>query len=222
MPRIIRLASAALLVALAVLLPWWLSLLMLLGLAARAVVFVSRAKPPWDALPLKGDGHALVVLDMQQALCGDERQYPDGYALIGRVNGHIATAKQLGDPVLYIRQQFAPWDPLCYLAFGGRLMRGWAGTELVVGLDASGGPQFVKSRQDAFSSPDFCAYLAENGIRALSVAGIDTAAYVLRTAQSGQQRGYDVTILADAVSSRNEQAGARALRTALHEDIAVK
>lgn len=215
-----QILSIVILAALFLLLPDWYGLIPLALLAARAAVFVSpvgvdkKEEPP-------GEKQALVVVDMQQALCGDEQLYPDGYALIDAVNREIEKAKQRGDAIFYLRQDFAPWDPLGWLAFGGRLLRGTEGVQLVIGLDMSGGPQFVKSRQDGFSSPGFRQALAKHGVGAVTVVGLDASACVLRTAQGAKRRGMAVSIPRTAVQSKKQAAKDGALRTAAYEGIEV-
>lgn len=216
---LIQIVAIAALVALCFFLPFWAAMLILAALLVRVLFFVLPTSAKEGS---NGPHHALLVMDMQEALCGAEGQYKDGHKLIEAVNSQIEKAKQLGDEIVYLRQEFKPWDPLCYLSFGGRLLRGVNDTALVVGLDTSGGPQFVKTRQDAFSSPYFSNYLESKKIGSVTIVGLDAAACVLRTAQGAFRRGLSVTIVEDAVLSRSKKLKQRALSTARHEGAVIE
>lgn len=155
---------------------------------------------------------ALLVLDVQEAMCGKEGSYPQRGAFIERVNKIIMAGRQENQRVIYICQEFHRYDCVfCFLAFGGRLLQGTKRVSLCSDLEIAGDTIFVKHEQDAFTSKNFENYLIENQIDTLSIIGLDVTACVAKTAVGATNRGYTVSVIQEGVIGKNADTTNRAL-----------
>ena len=66
---------------------------------------------------------------------------------------------------------------------------------------------FEKNRTDAFSNRQFEQLLIDRQVDELYLVGVDAAYCVYYTALGALNRGYKVTVVKDAVISRNSMAG---------------
>lgn len=76
---------------------------------------------------------------------------------------------------------------------------------------------FEKTTFSAFDTEGFVKQLEQLSIKTLVIAGVEAHICVLQTALAGIERGYDVRVVADAVSSRtafNKEIGLNRLRAA--------
>lgn len=135
---------------------------------------------------------ALLVIDVQRALCeGAERAFEID-AVIARINALSAQARGAGVPVVFVQHEEAevPWK------------RGCAGWQLAAGLDVAAQDLRVhKATPDAFNQTDLQAQLEGLGVTRLLVCGLQTEFCVDTTVRQALSRGYDVTLIADAHST---------------------
>ncbi len=148
---------------------------------------------------------ALVVLDLQEGYAGTNSRQP---VTIPPTNGLIATVNRLidgaaasGMEVAYVRQVFG--NNLFVRLHGGK-RQGRIIVDRRIRLINSN--DFEKNRTDAFSNGEFERLLINRQVNELYLVGVDAAFCVYYTALGALNRGYKVTVVTDAVRSRNDMA----------------
>ena len=145
---------------------------------------------------------ALVVLDIQEGYSPTTLRQPvtglPPNRLISTVNLLIDKAAKTGMEVVYIRQVFG--NNLFVRLHGGR-RQGRVIVDRRIKLINEN--DFEKNRTDAFSSRQFEQFLIDKKVNELYLVGVDAAYCVYYTALGGLNRGYKVTVVKDAVLSRN-------------------
>lgn len=146
---------------------------------------------------------ALVVLDIQEGYAGTEPRQP---VTALPVTGMIATVNRLIDlaslsdmEVTYIRQVFG--NNLIVRLHGGKQTGKVMIDRRIKVINSN---DFEKNRTDAFSNHRFEQLLIERQVNELYLVGVDAAYCVYRTALGALNRGYRVTVVTDAVSSRHK------------------
>lgn len=161
---------------------------------------MAPALPPCDAL---------LVIDVQQALCRGEHAAFDIDRVMDRLNALMAAARAAGAPVVLVQHE----------EDGGPLAPGGAGWQLAAGLQAQADDPRVRKRSpDAFFQTGLEALLRQAGARHLAVAGLQTEFCVDTTVRRALALGFDVSLAADAHSTEDgvisaEQAIAHHNRT---------
>jgi nicotinamidase-related amidase len=185
--------------------------------ACAALLAVTACAPPYtfgepiDAdLPERG---ALIVLDVQNDFMKKEGAFPvdtaQGDAALGTIN--MLLQAQLGEleadrpgmAVAYAKNDFDPADPANPFR-GNSAIEGSDGAELDERLLRIDAPLFSKRESDAFSNDSFDAWLREQRVTHVYLTGVFSDGCVYATALAAQQRGYDVTIVADAVATADD------------------
>ncbi|RLB45653.1 MAG: hypothetical protein DRJ42_29455 [Deltaproteobacteria bacterium] len=164
---------------------------------------------------------ALFVIDMQTDLLDAEGRFPVAQDqvvdVLAKTNQAIAGARERGIPVVYITNEFRPWDP-GNLFRGGCCVRGRPGTELDPRVDVlPGAPAFEKWRGSAFCNEELGEWLAAEGVDSVALAGVYADACIRATTAGALKRGLRVTVLSDAVGAagqRGRDAGLRKMRAA--------
>lgn len=150
---------------------------------------------------------ALLVIDMQKDFTdlNGKKSWDSDYLeeRIGRINKLAADTKDAGQPVITIRQIFAPGYTsfLVRLLGQGRGATGSSGLDLDERLSFAADADIVKCIGDAFSSPDLNALLKNYRVGHLKLAGLDGNYCIKNTAEGAINRGYDVDIIETAVLS---------------------
>jgi nicotinamidase-related amidase len=157
----------------------------------------------------RNKGTALLVIDMQKELTSPDARIcvsqPDIETIIRNINNFLKAPFSRGMTVIYLLYRPGTKGPKNGLARR-------PGTETPLSLHEvdpriirSGSIVFSRERPDAFTSSAFCDYLKKSRIERLFVSGIVAEGCVYATAMQALSRGFDVTLLADAVagSSRN-------------------
>jgi len=187
-----------------------LSLLALIAACAlSAVIFLIRsmfiATKGRKIPPYPNPRKALVVLDLQEGYTeAKARQLatiPPTTGMIATVNRLIDMAATSGMEVAYIRQVFG--SDLIVRLHGGR-NRGRVMIDRRIKLINNN--DFEKNRTDAFSNRQFEQLLIDSHVDELYLVGVDAAFCVYYTALGALNRGYKVTVVTDAVASRNKMA----------------
>jgi nicotinamidase/pyrazinamidase len=149
---------------------------------------------------------ALVVLDLQEGYRGTNHRQPvtipPATGLIATVNRLIDSAALAGMEVAYIRQVFG--NNLFVRLHGGSKQG-----RVVIDrrVKVVNGNDFEKNRTDAFSNGAFGQLLIDRQVDELYLVGVDAAFCVYYTALGALNRGYKVTVVTDAVISRNKMEG---------------
>ena len=71
-------------------------------------------------------------------------------------------------------------------------------------LDHGNNKVFVKSKPNAFSSPDLCKHLQDKGINELVIVGFNTEFCCMFTAIVAEHLGYSVALIEDACGTVND------------------
>ncbi|GAA5191295.1 hypothetical protein GCM10023322_48340 [Rugosimonospora acidiphila] len=147
---------------------------------------------------------ALLVMDLQPAILGS---LADADALLSRLSGAIATARDSGAHVGYVRVAFEDQD---YSAIppenktfarlhGGGYLRNDSPESAVHDEVAprSGDIVVRKTRVGAFSTTDLDRQLRDRGVTTLILGGVSTSGVVLSTVRDAADRDYRVLVLSD-------------------------
>ncbi|HEY2673436.1 MAG TPA: MFS transporter [Rugosimonospora sp.] len=155
---------------------------------------------------------ALLVMDLQPAILGS---LPESDALVSRLAGAIATARDRGAHVGYVRVAFEDADyaaippenkSFAPLAGGGHLHN--AAPESAVHDDVtprSGDILVRKTRVGAFSTTDLDRQLRDRGITTLILGGVSTSGVVLSTVRDAADRDYRVFVLSDGSADSDRE-----------------
>jgi nicotinamidase-related amidase len=153
---------------------------------------------------------ALLIIDMlndffrQHAHLAEQRP-----RLVAAINTLVEAFRQHGQPVLWIRQEFAPDLHDAFLEMRKHNLHvtiaGTDGCELLPELDQRPTDKtIVKKRYSAFFGTDLEATLKRVCPDMLVVAGINTHACVRTTVIDAYQRDYEVVVAAECIASNDE------------------
>jgi nicotinamidase-related amidase len=139
---------------------------------------------------------ALLVIDVQQALCTGPYAAFEARSLIDRINQVSDKARVAGVPVVFIQHE----------ASDGVLDCGSAGWQLAQGLNALPSDVHVrKTASDSFHKTELEAILQRLEIQALVVCGLQTEFCVDTTVRRALGLGYPVTLVSDAHSTMDNE-----------------
>jgi nicotinamidase-related amidase len=133
---------------------------------------------------------ALLVIDVQLALCSGEYECFDIKRVIENINGLSAKARAAGIPVILVQHE----DDL--------LKHGSEGWQLAEGLKSS--PQDLRVRKttpDSFYQTNLQKLLPKEDFERLIICGLQTDYCVNATVRQAHELGYDVVLAADAHST---------------------
>lgn len=166
------------------------------------------------------DKKALLVMNMQKDFLNDDGHLPVAreqvQLLLETANEVITRTNAAGIDVVYIGNEFDRKDWLANLFRKYAAIKGQPGTALDSRLQVVNNNYFDQTRPDAFSNPRLQQWLKQRGITHLIVVGVFAAWCVSSTALSAKNRGYQVTVLTDAVACSKDSSRGRALRR-LHD-----
>lgn len=135
---------------------------------------------------------ALIVIDMQQALCSGEEEAFDIKDMLKRVNVLIANAKIGGAPVIFVQHEEDE----------GSLRFDTEGWQLATGLAVADGDIRVrKTTPDAFHKTELRAVLDRLGVTDLVICGLQTDYCIDTTVRRALALGYPVSLAGDAHST---------------------
>ena len=153
---------------------------------------------------------ALLIIDMlndffrRHAHLAEQRP-----RLVASVNALAGAFRLHGQPVIWVRQEFAPDLRDAFLEMRRQNLRvtiaGTDGCELLPELDRRPTDKtIVKKRYSAFFGTDLDATLKSIGPDVLVVAGINTHACVRTTVIDAYQRDYEVVVATECIASYDE------------------
>jgi nicotinamidase-related amidase len=135
---------------------------------------------------------ALLIIDVQQALCVGRYAMFDIERVIGTINAVSARARAAGMPVVLVQHEESEGP----MAFGSP---GW---QLAAALDTRPGDLRVrKQTSDSFHETALHPLLQERGITKLIVCGLQSEFCVDSTVRRAPALGYEVVLVSDAHST---------------------
>lgn len=150
---------------------------------------------------------ALLIIDVQQALCSGEYGAFEADRVIERINLVSARARAAGAPVVVIQHESAD----------GLLAYGTEGWKLAVGLDVQ--PTDIRLRKkatDSFHNTALHAMLQDLGVKRLVICGIQSDFCVDTTTRRALALGYPVTLVSDGHSTVDNEVLTAAQISAHH------
>jgi len=150
---------------------------------------------------------ALLVIDVQQALCAGEWAVFEAARVIDRINQVTALARDAGAPVVYIQHEEPEGPMVC----------GQDGWQLDTRLHALASDLYVrKTTCDSFHNTDLQALLQARGVTELVACGLQSEFCVDSTVRRALALGYPVTLVADGHSTLDSGGLTAAQITAHH------
>jgi nicotinamidase-related amidase len=145
---------------------------------------------------------ALLVVDVQQALCTGEEAAFDIDRVIERINALVTNARSTGAPVIFIQHE----------EDGGLLQFDTDAWQLAKGLAVRPGDLRVrKMAPDSFDNTGLQSLLQERGVERLVVCGLQTDCCVNATVRGAAALGYEVVLAADAHSTVDNGAASQVI-----------
>jgi nicotinamidase-related amidase len=141
------------------------------------------------------DKTALLIVDLQVAMFESESDPPihDAHGLLQRAGDLIARARAAGVPVIYVRHDGGPGDPL---------EAGRPGWDIHPVLEPAADEAIVEKRApDSFHETELGELLAERGVETLIVAGAQTDYCINATCRRAAALGYDTLLVSDTHST---------------------
>ncbi len=150
---------------------------------------------------------ALLIIDVQDALCTGEWAMFDIGRVIDTINGLSARARAAGVPVVLVQHEEDE----------GPMQFGAAGWQLADGLDVSPADDRVRKKTpNSFHGTDLRRLLQAQQIGHLIVCGLQSDFCVDTTVRQALALGYDVTLAEDAHSTMDNGVLTAAQITAHH------
>ncbi|MFY0730722.1 cysteine hydrolase family protein [Pseudomonas sp. NFX15] len=135
---------------------------------------------------------AMLIIDVQQALCSGEYECFEIGRVINTINDLSARARKASVPVVLIQHEET----------GNPLAHGAPGWQLAEGLETSPKDHRLrKTAGDSFYQTDLKKLLAKEGIERLVICGLQTDYCVNATVRQALKLGYDVVLAGDAHST---------------------
>ena len=140
----------------------------------------------------------VLMIDVQREYFTPESALliPDGPAVLERLGGLLAAARQSGTPVVHVQHHEAPDSDVFA-----------AGTPAVETMDEvapeTGEPLIVKHLPGAFDGTPLDDVLAELAARTVVIGGFMTHMCCDTTAREAAARGFDVVFLTDGTATRD-------------------
>ena len=153
---------------------------------------------------------ALLVIDMLNDFFDQHANLAARRAdLVASINELVDACRQHGQPVLWVRQEFAPDLHDAFLDMRKHdlhiTIAGTFGCEILPELNRlPTDTTIVKKRYSAFFGSNLDSTLQELGTELLLVAGINTHACVRTTVIDAYQRDFDVVVATDGIDSYDE------------------
>ncbi len=135
---------------------------------------------------------ALLIIDMQHALCSGEHAALGIESVIGKVNALSDRARASGSPVILIQHEEDD-GPMQFASVGWALAAGL--------LTAAEDLRLRKKTPNSFHGTNLHRLLQDRGVSHLVVCGLQTEFCVDTTVRQALPLGYGVTLAADAHST---------------------
>lgn len=146
---------------------------------------------------------ALLVIDIQEDATGKTARKPLPYKnsveLIKNVNSVIEICKERGILVVYIKHEIN--NNFFSRMLWGRFIANTTGSKIDLRVNIINNYIFSKNKSDAFSNSRLDSFLKENYIDEIFITGLDASACVLKTSLGARNKGYEVIVLKDAITT---------------------
>ena len=158
---------------------------------------------------------ALVIIDIQKDMTEKNGKRPLNLlqtdSMIPVVNNLIQNAAKNDWLIVYITHAYRKTSPL-RLVTQDFLLEGMPGAAMDSRLLIINQNHFVKYRMDAFSNPEFDAFLRKNQVNKFLITGMAAEECIDRTCQGALNRKYAVTIISDAIAGRSDDSRRKKIR----------
>ena len=152
---------------------------------------------------------ALLIIDVQQALCSGEYKAFESERVVERINFVARKMRNAGAPVIVIQHE----------SEAGPLDFGTEGWKLADGLETSPTDIFVRKKAtDSFHRTELQALLQERGIKDLVICGLQSEFCVDTTTRRALALGYPVVLVADGHSTLDNRVLSAAQISAHHNE----
>lgn len=152
---------------------------------------------------------ALLIIDVQQALCYGEYAAFEAERVIERINLVSRKARAAGAPVVVIQHE----------SRGGPLDHGTDGWRLADGLDVQSTDILVrKTATDSFHNTELQSVLRARGVTRLVICGLQSEFCVDTTTRRALALGYPVALVSDAHSTLDNSVLSAAQISAHHNE----
>jgi nicotinamidase-related amidase len=152
---------------------------------------------------------ALLVIDVQQALCSGEYKAFESERVIERINSVARRARSVGAPVIMVQHE----------SQGGPLDFGTEGWRLANGLDVLATDILLRKKAtDSFHQTELHAILQDRGIKDLVICGLQSEFCVDTTTRRALALGYPVVLVADGHSTLNNSVLSASQISAHHNE----
>lgn len=152
---------------------------------------------------------ALLIIDVQHALCSGEYEVFESKRVIERINLVSRKTREAGALVVVIQHE-APDGPL---------QHGTEGWNLATGLDVQPTDIYIrKQATDSFHNTDLHEILQGHGVKRLVICGLQSEFCVDTTTRRALALGYPVCLVSDGHSTMNNSVLSAAQITAHHNE----
>jgi nicotinamidase-related amidase len=160
-------------------------------------------------LGLKAMHTALLVIDVQQALCSGEYKAFESEQVIERINSVARKIRLAGAPVIMIQHE----------SVSGPLDFGTDGWKLAEGLEVLPTDILMRKKAtDSFHQTELHALLQERDIQDLVICGLQSEFCVDTTTRRALALGYPVVLVSDGHSTLNNSILSAAQISAHHNE----
>ena len=150
---------------------------------------------------------ALLIIDVQQALCSGDNASYDVEGVIQRINHVSRKARVEGAPVVVIQHE----------THGAEMDHGTEAWQLPSALDVESSDVFMrKTASDAFLRTDLQEILEARGVKRLVICGLHSEFCIDSTTRRAMALGYPVTLVSDGHSTVDNGVLTAAQITAHH------
>jgi len=147
---------------------------------------------------------ALLVVDVQEDYLGSNALSPDRASVLSGLTELLEQFRQRGLPVAHIRTEVSAdgSTAMPHRQAAPRCIAGTPGAKPPLeAAELAEEPVFLKQFFRGFVDPSLDAWLIERGVTHVVVAGLYTHACIRETVLDAYERGFDVTIAAEAIGS---------------------
>ncbi|MFZ4525791.1 MAG: isochorismatase family cysteine hydrolase [Chlorobium sp.] len=154
---------------------------------------------------------ALLVIDMQQDICYDDKRKDKVFAALPQINNAINEFLVNGYKVIYTCFSL-PFNDEQFIRFGDKYcVEGTKGAEIITELLPLKGEVIVKKKHSAFFETELDEILKKNKIEELYLAGLQTQICIMTTAADASFRGYRPIVIKECVISTRDKRKTEAL-----------
>ena len=192
------------------------------------VLFCFGCKKNNSIINANHNGHwsnsILLVIDMQKGLLDTNSSQHVENAMIGKlinnVNENIKKAKEIGIPVVYIKNEWS--NPLVNYFTKNVCKKGTEQTELDTRMEVESNLIYVKNVPNTFSNKLFCEYIINNKIGTIYIQGIMAQACVYATGKAGINNNLKIVMLEDAIGSTSSKTKEKMIKKYLNNHMVLQ